>query len=141
MAGLQPKIPMHTNRVDGIALTKHMIENVKQNLKMLFLTSPGERVMIPEFGIGMRRFLFEPLNEGTLGGIRARIKQQMSKYMPYVRIEQLQIFSPLQQSLIDPSVQLDENYIRVQLIYSVPNFVPSDVFQLHVSNGPGRSGM
>jgi len=135
MAGFQPKIPMHTNRIDGVALTKNMVENVKQNLKMLFLTSPGERVMIPEFGIGLRRYLFEPLTPDTLAGIQARIQQQMKRYTPYVRVDQLRIFSALDESDIDPSIQLDENYIRVRLVYSIPNFISADIFDLHLTNG------
>ena len=141
MAGLQPKIPMHTNRVDGVALTKTMIENVKQNLKMLFLTSPGERVMIPEFGVGLRRYLFEPLTPDVLAGIHARIQQQMKRYTPYVRIDQLRIFSALDESARDPSIQLDENYIRIRLIYSVPNFISADLFDLHLTNGHGAGSI
>ena len=29
---------------------------IKQNLKMLILTNPGERVMDPEFGVGIKQF-------------------------------------------------------------------------------------
>ena len=42
-----------------IALTKTMMEVIKQNFKNLVLTNPGERVMLTDFGVGIRRFLFE----------------------------------------------------------------------------------
>ena len=58
MAGLSPKLPIQKDPVDGFALTKTFKEMVKQNFKNLMLTSPGERIMDPEFGVGLRRFLF-----------------------------------------------------------------------------------
>ena len=56
MPGIAPKLPISTNPSDGTyTLTKGLNENVKQNLKLLILTSPGERIMMPSFGVGLKR--------------------------------------------------------------------------------------
>ena len=36
---------------------------IKQNLKMILLTHPGERIMVPDFGVGLPRFIFELEND------------------------------------------------------------------------------
>ena len=58
----------------------------KQNLKNLILTIPGERVMDPFFGVGLRTMLFEMDNVSLRGSISAKILQQVEFYMPHVEI-------------------------------------------------------
>jgi phage baseplate assembly protein W len=36
------------------------IEHVRELIEQLLLTSPGERVMRPDFGVGVRALVFEP---------------------------------------------------------------------------------
>ena len=58
--GFSPVIPLQKNDEDGFyVLTKTLAQNIKQNIKNLMLTSPGERVMISDFGVGLRNFLFQ----------------------------------------------------------------------------------
>ena len=59
MASLGIELPLVRDIADGYKTLKSFRELIKQNLKMLLLTNKGERVMIPEYGIGMNRFLFE----------------------------------------------------------------------------------
>ena len=85
--GLSVKLPLQVNTVDGAyALNKNLEEMAEQNLKMVILTNPGERVMIPEFGAGIRQFLFEPATKGTADRIKTRVQDQVAKYLPYINI-------------------------------------------------------
>ena len=59
MAGISPKLPLTRDKQDGYALNKTELDSIKQNVKMVVLTSPGERVMDPSFGVGIRKYLFE----------------------------------------------------------------------------------
>ena len=86
MSGISPKLPLERDEQDGFSLNKTVIEAVKQNLKMLVLTSPGERVMDPDFGCGIRRLLFEPATFDVKGQVESRIKSQVSRYLPFVNI-------------------------------------------------------
>ena len=45
--------------------TKTVLEQSKANLQNLLLTTPGERIFQPNLGIGLRRFLFEPITGET----------------------------------------------------------------------------
>ena len=60
MYGISPKLPLIVDDLDGhYGLTKTIREAVKQNFKNLILTSPGERVMDQQFGVGLRSYFFD----------------------------------------------------------------------------------
>ena len=86
MAGLSPKLPVLRDSSDGYALTKTYTEMVLQNLKNLLLTIPGERIMNPDFGVGLQKLLFENDTKDTRGRIHDRIRSQVAKYMPFIKV-------------------------------------------------------
>ena len=86
MPGLSPKLPVTRDPSDGFSLTKTYKELATQNFKNLMLTSPGERMMDPNFGVGLRRYLFQPMSVFTFDDITERIHQQVDTYMPFLKI-------------------------------------------------------
>jgi hypothetical protein len=92
--GLSPKLPLTKDPQDGYALNKDYIDLVKQNLKMLLLTAPGERIMEPDFGIGLRNYLFENNTNSTYSEIETRIREQVNFYMPFIEVQQVDFGSP-----------------------------------------------
>lgn len=91
MAELSPKFPLNISDTGSYESNTIIKQVVKQNFKNLVLTNPGERIMNPDFGVGIRRFLFEQNVDSVVDILNKRIKQQVSKYMPYIEIQQ---FSP-----------------------------------------------
>ena len=53
------KLPLALSDEYGYEMLTDLISVFKQNLKTLILTNPGERVMDPSYGVGIRKFLFE----------------------------------------------------------------------------------
>jgi len=93
MKGISPALPLAIDETDGLfRLNKTTKEVARQNLKMLILTSPGERVMSPSFGVGARRFLFE--NAADMGDLYSAILFQADLYIPFIEITSLQITPP-----------------------------------------------
>lgn len=70
-------------------LTKVDVSAVKQALKVLVLTNPGEKPFDPNFGAGVSGLLFENLNMGTKILMEDRIKEQVSFYEPRVKLEKV----------------------------------------------------
>ena len=64
---------------------------IKQHFKMLLLTSPGEYVMDLNFGVGLYNYLFELQDQERLRSIKPSILNQVSLYMPYVNILQIDL--------------------------------------------------
>tara|TARA_Y100000361_G_scaffold133815_1_gene132376 strand:- start:160 stop:576 length:417 start_codon:yes stop_codon:yes gene_type:complete len=64
-------------------------EQVKSNLINLLLTDRGERVNELEFGVGIRRLIFEQdVDESTL---KIRIQEGIDTYIPEIELVDLQI--------------------------------------------------
>ena len=92
-------------------------DNIKQNLKMLVLTNPGERVMDPNFGVGVGRYLFEMIEDDSVfSDIDSRIREQVSLYLPYVNIQRVEFLSEIR----------NRNKINLKITYSVPRISLND---------------
>lgn len=74
------------------SITKYL-ELIDQNLRNIIFTNPGERVMLLDFGVGIKKFLFEPNTEITNNQLKAKIMQQVKRYMPYIEIDDVLIRS------------------------------------------------
>ena len=133
MPGLSPKLPLHIDQIDGYALTKDFKQVAAQNLKMVILTNPGERIMIPNFGVGIRTYLFENATQATFNTIRKRINEQVTKYLPYISIDDIRFLSERNdfiQANIEPSSV--SNYVQIQIRYKIPSVFISDELVLEI---------
>ena len=91
--GYSAKLPLQYGPEDGHYILLKSIRAVgQQNLKMLVLTNPGERIMNPDFGVGISRYLFQQEGNFTSGAIQNRILSQVSKYLSYIEITNIEIF-------------------------------------------------
>jgi|TARA_R100000664_G_C2759768_1_gene149913 phage baseplate assembly protein W len=125
MAGLTPKLPLNVDNVDGAyKLIKGYKGLIQQNLKNLVLTAPGERMMIPDFGVGLRNYLFENDTAQVRSNIRSRIAQQVGKYMPFIELVEVNIFPSFNEE-----VQYD-NSINIQIRYAIPSLNTVDILEI-----------
>jgi phage baseplate assembly protein W len=93
--GLSVSLPLRVDPTDGAyGLNKTLTQMAAQNLRMIILTAPGERVMSPNYGVGVRHYLFEQNSPGTISGLRNRISKQISTYLPYIQVMNLEVASP-----------------------------------------------
>lgn len=97
-----------------------VVDVVRQNLKNVLLTNPGERVMDIEFGVGVSKFLFE--TKGTFEDIlRDRIYRQVSKYTPYVQLSDVIITGE------------EDNSVFVSLRYTIEGLNITDTLSTTVT--------
>jgi hypothetical protein len=59
-------------------------EKVRQSVLIILDTEPGERVMLPEFGCGLRRFLMQPNNAATRAEIERVVRDALRLWEPRV---------------------------------------------------------
>jgi len=122
MAGISPSLPLRRESSDGYALNKAMVDAIKQNFKNLVMTSPGERVMIPDFGVGIKNYLFEVNGPSTYSAIRAGINRQVSKYMPFVSITEV-LFG---------TSEFDDTIVNIKITYEIVPAGASDILFVEV---------
>lgn len=61
--------------------------NVRECIATLLRTVPGERVELPAYGCGLRRYLFEPNSVTTLQLITEDVQQAVALWEPRVRLD------------------------------------------------------
>jgi len=111
MNGLGPRLPLTLDSDGGHILLKTLKDLARQNLKMIVLTDPGERMMDPTFGVGVRRLLFENQNSDT-SVITSRIKSQTKKFLSWVSIDKVKIST-------------SEHILSISILYHIPSLGPS----------------
>lgn len=114
--GLSPKLPLSTSKVH-YDMIFDMKENIKQNFKNLILTSPGERIMIPNFGVGIKHYLFELRKEVVFNQIKSDIEDQVDRWMPFIKIDDISLYE---------SSQKDETKLSLYIRYSIPDLDIAD---------------
>ena len=130
--GFSTVIPLQTSKEDGFyALTKTLAENTKQNFKNLLLTAPGERVMIPDFGVGLKHYLFDipaqPIADIETE-IFSKITEQIDAYMPFIKINNIEFFEE------NPNVSGDEQTLAIKILYEIPQIGLTDAMTVSKAN-------
>lgn len=120
MSGITLKIPVTLSSTDGFySLTKDVKQNAKQSLKMIVLTAPGERVMNPQFGVGIRQYLFEQFSDSLYKTLKGKIIEQTKLYLPYVNIIDV-IFLNSNKDVIERP-DAEANVLSIEIKYAITN--------------------
>ena len=120
--GLGPRLPLNPSKHEGIILNKTMPEVVRQNLKNLLLTNPGERIMDLTFGVGLKRFLFEQDGFEMKQNLTNKILQQTKKYLSFLNIENIDITK-------DEQI---ENVMFIKILYTIIPIKQTDTLNVEV---------
>jgi len=98
--------------------TQTLKEQVKSNLLNVLLTQPGERVNEPNFGVGLKHYLFE--QNVDIDSLNTLINEQINIYIPEI-------------SLMDTIVDFldDEHLLFIKIIYSINSDNTTDAIQLN----------
>lgn len=59
-------------------------EDIRQAIALILETEPGERVMRPDFGSGLRGLVFQPVNTTTLALVRHRVEEALVAWEPRI---------------------------------------------------------
>lgn len=62
------------------------MELVRQSIETILDTEPGERIMLPGFGCGLRRYLMEPNTLTTRTAMREDISDALSRWEPRIQL-------------------------------------------------------
>lgn len=123
MNGFSPKLPIMYSKEDGVyTLNKTILDTIRQNLKMLLLTVPGERLTDIKFGVGLRRYLFSQDTDQLRGTIQANIYEQVKKYLSYITIKEI-IFNPAGSSV--------DNVLSITIRYTVTSLNINDELNIN----------
>jgi phage baseplate assembly protein W len=122
MSSLSVKLPLTKDSGNGFTMNKSIVGMIKQNFKMLLLTIPGERVMEPNFGVGLKTFLFSNYYEGVESQISQRIREQVTTYLPTITVKNIQFLKS----------NIDVNTLGIRITYEIPAIGLQDLLEFTI---------
>ena len=66
-------------------------DDIKQSLKILLSTSPGERIMQPLYGCGINQLVFENITESTITEIKDLVERAILFFEPRVDLKNIDV--------------------------------------------------
>lgn len=67
------------------------IELIRNNLRQLLQTEKGERVMLPNFGVSLKKYLFEPMDETTFILLKQEVLEAIQNYFPLAQVIKISV--------------------------------------------------
>ncbi|MFM2068780.1 MAG: hypothetical protein RLZZ584_3689 [Pseudomonadota bacterium] len=103
--------------------------SIREVMLNILLTRPGERLMRPEFGAGIRNFIHQPNNETTRALIADATQRALARWEPRVAVEEVRVVPDAQRL----------SHIHIAIRYRVHSDGSRDSFDLAIELGaPAR---
>jgi phage baseplate assembly protein W len=83
-------------------------EQIKSNVINYVLTNKGERVLNPNFGSNLRKFIFENLTESNLRALEIKLTNDIKSNFPSVNLTSITL-----------SPAYEQNAIQLDIVYSI----------------------
>ena len=109
-----------TPNPQGYWYSQSGIDQIKSDMLVLLLTSPGERVMLPNFGTPLKELFFEPNDPATALKARQMIIKSISDWEPRVAVTNIQVSTTIDKASLNSRDDLTE---REHILYIKINFV------------------
>ncbi len=132
---LAPKLPLEIGENGTFTSIEDSLVNARQKIKTILLTSPGEKIYNPEFGVGIFNYVFEPTvgiikksNNSSVTPLEDRIlsadsfnetifnglKSQLVRYSDDITLENLEI-------------SVSENIMRIFIEYNYKDLISDTI--------------
>jgi hypothetical protein len=95
-------------------------ESVRQSIRIILQTRPGERLMRPGFGGGLELYLHEPNTLTTRRRIRDLINESLTRWEPRILLDRVDVWE----------VEERPDTIRIEIVY-----------RLRLTNRPQQMGI
>lgn len=96
------------------------------SIKNIFTTTPGEKILKPDFGLNLTQWLFRQLDEFTAREIGEAIVTGIERYEPRVTVKNVNV-----------DVDYEKNQYTIQLVLTIPSLNIYDKPYDALLNQPG----
>ena len=84
-------------------------DDIRESLRILLSTSPGERVMQPAYGCELRSLIFENMSESTITEIKDVIERAVLFFEPRISLHSVEV----------DTTDIYEGLIKIKLDYTI----------------------
>jgi uncharacterized protein len=113
----------------GDMATAAYVADIEQAIRIILLTAPGERVMRPDFGAGLKALIFAPMNTTTTALAQHAVETALIQWEP--RIDNIQVVVTTQPAI--GCLSIDIRY-RIRLTNTFYNLV----YPFYLTEGTGQ---
>ncbi len=103
--------PFRIDPVSGQAAHAGYPDHVEQMVRQVLLTTPGERVDLPEFGCGLRQLVFAPESDALASTTRLLVQQALERWLAGQVV--------VQKVTVEPSEEAGDGQLRVRIDYTL----------------------
>ena len=111
MKTINIKFPLEDDNVTNRLFKMNSVtkDALTSNLILLLLTEKGERYYQPDYGVNIRKYLFEPKDGMTQSDIEEEIRQTVKLFIPQLTISKVKFFSDVD----DDGDDVGDNQINI----------------------------
>jgi phage baseplate assembly protein W len=107
--GRGPRFPLRPDPATGAIGMVDREQIIRQSIEAILDTNPGERIMRPDFGCGLSRYLMEPNTVMTRTSMQRDINNALTQWEPRIQLTNVAV-TPGE----DPSlVWIEISYVRL----------------------------
>jgi uncharacterized protein len=104
---------------DGTVAEAAYEEDIRQAIRIILFTNRGERLMRPDFGAGLKDFVFEPVNTTTMALVETRVRESLIAWEARIDVQEVTVTTD---GIERNKLLIDVNY-RVRATNSQHNLV------------------
>ena len=126
-----PAWPLKKGETDLYQMNKTREQQISFELRNLLLTAPGENISDYNYGVGLRRFIFDQNNRGSRSRIYSEISSKISRYLPSIVVNNISISSD--------NLEIDSNRLKIFIEYKISQNPQNSIFELNL--GTSETGL
>jgi phage baseplate assembly protein W len=89
---------------------------IRNSIKNLFNTIPGEKILNPDYGLNLAKFLFDPISTTRASDISSLISSKIERYEPRIKLNFLSV-----------SPDVENQQYDIQIIISIPSLNQTNI--------------
>jgi uncharacterized protein len=79
-------MPVDLDPRTGLVAISEYEDNIRQSIRIILETAPGERVMRPNFGCGIHDLVFAAIDTTTMQRIRSVVEEALRRYEARIEV-------------------------------------------------------
>lgn len=80
-------MPVDVDPRSGMIATAQYEDDIRQAIRIILETAPGERVMRPDFGCGIHDLVFAAVDSTTIERIRSQVSAALRRYEARIEVD------------------------------------------------------
>jgi len=105
--------PFRIDPASGQAAQTDYPTHVDQMIRQVLLTSPGERVDLPQFGCGLRQLIFAPNSDALDTTTQILVQQSLNQWLgDQITVQQVTVATP--SAGMENQISIQINYVLIE---------------------------